>query len=255
MSVTYDFSGKVALVTGAAQGMGFAAAKAYAQAGASVMLSDVSEQGLNKAVEALRDEKGNVAGYVCDVTNEEQVAALVKQTVETFGGLDMAYNNAGIQVPAVDAAEESAENFDKVNAINLRGVWACMKHELKYMREQGTGSIVNCSSVGGLVGLEKLASYHASKHGVLGLTKSAALEYAERGIRINAVCPGAINTPMVSDMVDKGVISEEFIAKKQPINRLGQPEEVANAVMWLSSSASSFVVGHALAVDGGFTIQ
>ncbi|QSX33136.1 SDR family oxidoreductase [Shewanella avicenniae] len=255
MNVTYDFTGKVALVTGAASGMGFAAAKAYAQAGAAVMLSDVNETALNKAVAELSAEKGQVAGFVCNVTDEAQVADLVNHTVATFGGLDMAYNNAGIQVPAVDAADETAENFDKVNAINLRGVWACMKHELQYMREQGKGSIVNCSSVGGLVGLEKLASYHASKHGVLGMTKSAALEYAERGIRINAVCPGAINTPMVSDMIDKGVITEEFVAKKQPINRLGRPEEVANAVLWLSSDAASFVIGHALAVDGGFTIQ
>ncbi|KFZ38978.1 oxidoreductase [Shewanella mangrovi] len=255
MSVIYDFSGKVALVTGAASGMGFAAAKAYADAGAAVMLSDVNQEALNNAVAELSSAKGNVAGFVCNVTDEAQVAALVKHTVDTFGGLDMAYNNAGIQVPAVDAADETAENFDKVNAINLRGVWACMKHELQYMREQGSGSIVNCSSVGGLVGLEKLASYHASKHGVLGMTKSAALEYAERGIRINAVCPGAINTPMVSDMIDKGVITEEFVAKKQPINRLGRPEEVANAVMWLSSDAASFVIGHALAVDGGFTVQ
>lgn len=255
MSVTYDFSGKVALVTGAASGMGFAAAKAYAQAGASVMLSDVSEKALDEAVAALANETGKVAGFVCDVTDEARVEELVQHTVKTFGGLDMAYNNAGIQVPACDAAEETAENFDRALGINLRGVWACMKHELQYMRQQGTGSIVNCSSVGGLVGLEKLAAYHASKHGVLGLTKSAALDYAARGIRINAVCPGAINTPMVSDMVDKGVITEEFIAKKQPINRLGLAEEVANAVMWLSSDAASFVIGHALAVDGGFTIQ
>lgn len=255
MSVSYDFSGKVALVTGAASGMGFSTAKAYAEAGAAVMLSDVNPQALDAAVAEITQAGGKAAGVVCDVTKEEQVEALVKQTVEQFGGLDMAFNNAGIQVPAIDAADELADDFDRVNAINLRGVWASMKHELKYMRDQGHGSIVNCSSIGGLVGLGKLASYHASKHGVIGLTKSAALEYATRGIRVNAVCPAAIDTPMVADMKEKGVLSDEIIAGIQPISRLGKGEEVAAAVMWLSSDASSFVLGVALPVDGGATAR
>ncbi|SEF85597.1 glucose 1-dehydrogenase [Marinobacterium lutimaris] len=253
MSVTYDFSGKVALVTGAASGMGYATAKAFAEAGAAVMLSDINETALNAVVEEIKAADGKAAGFACDVADEAQVAALVKQTVETFGSLDIAFNNAGIQVPACDAAEETAEDFDKVNAINLRGVWACQKHELQQMREQGAGVIVNCSSTGGLVGLARLAAYHASKHGVIGLTKSAALEYAPRGIRINAVCPGAIDTPMVSDMLKKGALTEEMIAAAQPIGRLGKAEEVAKAVLWLSSPDSSFLVGHAMAVDGGFT--
>lgn len=252
MSVSYDFSGKVALVTGAASGMGYATAKAFAAAGAAVMLSDINDDALNAAVESLQ-LVGQVAGTRCDVADEAQVAALIKRTVETFGGLDIAFNNAGIQVPASDAAEETADNFDRVNAINLRGVWACQKHELLYMREQGAGIIVNCSSTGGLVGLEKLAAYHASKHGVIGLTKSAALEYAPRGIRINAVCPGAIDTPMVSDMLKKGALTEEMIAAAQPIGRLGKPEEIASAVLWLASPGASFLIGHSLAVDGGFT--
>ncbi|MFP8965014.1 SDR family NAD(P)-dependent oxidoreductase [Pokkaliibacter sp. CJK22405] len=253
MSVTYDFSNKVALVTGAASGMGFATAKAFAESGASVALSDINAEALNSAVESLKGINPNVAGFVCDVADEPQVAQLIKDIVSRFGRLDIAFNNAGIQVPACDAADEPVEAFDKVNAINLRGVWACQKYELQQMRDQGEGVIVNCSSTGGLVGLAKLASYHASKHGVIGMTKSAALEYAPRGIRINAVCPGAIDTPMVADMLKKGALTDEMIAAAQPIGRLGRPEEIAAAVLWLSSPGASFLVGHALAVDGGFT--
>src|SRR6266403_1467809 len=186
-------------------------------------------------------------------TAKADAAAMVQQTVSTFGRLDAAFNNAGIQVPPSDAADETAENFDRVNAVNLRGVWACMKHELRHMRTQGSGAIVNCSSLGGLVGLPGRAAYHASKHGVIGLTRSAALEYAPRGIRVNAICPGTIETPMVSDMLVKQADAMKEILRDQPIGRLGRPEEIASAVLWLCSPGASFVIGHPLAVDGGFT--
>jgi NAD(P)-dependent dehydrogenase (short-subunit alcohol dehydrogenase family) len=180
---------------------------------------------------------------------------MVDRTVAAFGRLDMAFNNAGIQAPPTDAADEPAETFDRVNAINLRGVWACMKHELRQMRTQGGGAIVNCSSLGGLVGLPGRAAYHAAKHGVIGLTRSAALEYAPRGIRINAICPGAIETPMVTDMIAKGELSVPDAVANHPIGRLGHADEIAAAVLWLSSPAASFVVGAALPVDGGYTAR
>ncbi|UOB07630.1 SDR family oxidoreductase [Streptomyces sp. HP-A2021] len=191
----------------------------------------------------------------CDVTDEDQVAAAVDRTVESLGRLDMAYNNAGIQIPPSDAADEPADMFDRVHAINLRGVWACMKHELRHMRVQGSGTIVNCSSLGGLVGLPGRASYHASKHGVIGLTTSAALEYAPGGIRINAVCPGTIDTPMVSDMIAKGELDRAEAEANQPINRLGTADEIAQAVLWLCSPGAGFVVGVALPVDGGYVAR
>jgi NAD(P)-dependent dehydrogenase (short-subunit alcohol dehydrogenase family) len=167
----------------------------------------------------------------------------------------MAFNNAGIMVPPSDAADESIDVFERVQAVNLRGVWACMKHELAQMRTQGSGAIVNCSSLGGLVGLPGRAAYHASKHGVIGLTRSAALEYAPRGIRINAICPGTIETPMVADMISNGELDLDAAIANQPIGRLGQPKEIADAVLWLCSRGASFVVGVALPVDGGYTAQ
>ena len=180
---------------------------------------------------------------------------MVNTTVDTVGRLDMAFNNAGIHVPPSDAADEPAEIFDRVNAVNLRGVWACMKHELAQMRAQGSGAIVNCSSLGGLVGLPGRAAYHASKHGVIGLTTSAALEYAPRGIRINAVCPGTIETPMVADMITKGELDRAEAAAATPIARLGTAEEIAASVLWLCSPGAGYVVGVALPVDGGYTAQ
>jgi NAD(P)-dependent dehydrogenase (short-subunit alcohol dehydrogenase family) len=255
MNPTYDFAGQVALVTGAGSGMGLATAQAFAEAGASVVLADINENALQAATDGLTTAGHTALPVTCDVSDEEQVAALVKRTVETFGRLDMAFNNAGIMIPPSDAADEPADNFDRVDAINLRGVWACMKHELRQMRAQGTGAIVNCSSLGGLVGLPGRASYHASKHGVLGLTKSAALEYAPRGVRINAVCPGTIDTPMVTRMIENGELDTAEAIKNQPIGRLGHADEIAAAVLWLCSPASSFVIGVALPVDGGYTAR
>jgi NAD(P)-dependent dehydrogenase (short-subunit alcohol dehydrogenase family) len=253
MSITYDFSGQVALVTGAAMGMGLATARAFADAGAAVTLADIDEEALRKGVDDIKSAGGKAIAVICDVSDESQVAAMVERTVAEFGRLDAAFNNAGIQVPASEFADEPAEAFDRVTAINLRGVWACMKHELLQMRRQGSGTIVNNSSVGGIRGRAQLAAYHATKHGVLGLTSSAGKEYASRGIRINAICPGATDTPMVARMVEEGTLSMSGIEQGSPIGRIARPEEIAQVVMWLSSPGSSYIVGHALVVDGGST--
>jgi len=249
MNPIYDFNGQVALVTGAGSGLGLATATAFAHSGAAVVLADRNEPSLNHATEKLKAAGHQVIGIACDVADEAQAKALVARSVAHFGRLDMAYNNAGILGPMGDVTDETGEGFDEVNAVNLRGVWACMKHELRQMRAQGSGAIVNCSSLGGLVGLPGRAAYHASKHGVIGLTKCAALDFAATGIRINAICPGCIDTPM-GDGIDPAAM-KEFL-RDQPIGRMGRPDEIAAAVLWLCSPAASFVLGVALPVDGGF---
>jgi len=253
--MTMSFENKVALVTGAGSGMGLAAAQAFAAEGASVVLADVNEAAARAAAEQLVASGHKAIAIRCNVADEADVAAMVDRTVSVFGRLDAAFNNAGVQAPPSDMAEETAENFDRVNAINLRRVWACMKHELRIMREQGSGAIVNNSSLGGLVGLPSRAAYHASKHGVIGLTRSAALEYAPRGIRINAVCPGIIDTPMLSGMLTTQAEAIKEMMRDVPIGRLGHAEEIAAAVLWLCSPGASFVIGQALAVDGGYTVR
>jgi len=251
--VNFSFANQVALVTGAASGMGLATARAFAQAGAAVTLADVEENAVRAAAEELISAGHNAIAVRCNVADEADVAAMLQQTISRFGQLDAAFNNAGVQSPAVETAESSSEEFERVNAINLRGVWSCMKYELRQMRHQGSGAIVNCSSIGGLIGIPGRAIYHASKHGVIGLTKSAALEYASKGIRINAVCPGTIDTPMVADMLAKEPDAMKDILRDQPIGRLGRADEIASAVLWLCSPGASFVIGHALVVDGGYT--
>jgi NAD(P)-dependent dehydrogenase (short-subunit alcohol dehydrogenase family) len=251
-----SFENKVALITGAGSGLGLAAAKAFAQSGASVTLADWNEESVRSAVAELTANGHKALAIRCDVGDDAQVEAMVKETVATFGRLDAAYNNAGVQNLLAETADTPREDYDRVMAINLRGVWSCMKFELRQMRKQAGGAIVNCSSLGGLVGGAERGIYHAAKHGVIGFTKSAALEYAARGIRINAVCPGLIWTPMADQMVAAGQGEAlKAMEKSVPMGRVGRPEEIADAVLWLCSDASSYVTGQSLSVDGGFIMR
>jgi len=255
-TVNISFEGKVALVTGAASGLGFATAKAFAESGASVALADRNEGAVRSAADELTAQGHKTLAIRCDVSDDAQVEAMVENTVATFGGLDAAYNNAGVQNVLAETADTTREDYDRVMGINLRGEWSCMKFELQQMRKKGSGAIVNCSSLGGLVGGAKRGIYHAAKHGVIGFTKSAALEYAARGIRINAVCPGLIWTPMADQMVAGGQGDElKAMEKSVPMGRVGRPEEIASAVLWLCSDAASYVTGQSISVDGGFIMR
>jgi NAD(P)-dependent dehydrogenase (short-subunit alcohol dehydrogenase family) len=249
MNPSYDFTGQVALVTGAASGMGAATARAFADAGAALVLVDRNAPQLNALAEALSAGGARVAAIVGDVSDEALAQSAVARAVAEFGRLDMAYHTAGILGPMCPMTEETGEGYDEVTAVNLRGVWTFMKHELVQMQKQGPGAIVNCSSLGGLVGLPGRAAYHASKHGVIGLTKCAAIDNAARGIRVNAICPGCIDTPM-GDAIDPQAM--KAFLEDHPIGRAGRPEELAAAVLWLCSPGARFVLGVDLPVDGGF---
>ncbi|MCA9946997.1 MAG: SDR family oxidoreductase [Ardenticatenaceae bacterium] len=246
-----SFANKVALVTGAGLGMGLATAKAFAEAGAAVVLADVNEEAIRAATAELVSAGHQALAVPCNVADEAEVAAMIEQTVAAYGRLDAAFNNAGVMTPAAETADVSGGEYERVTSINLRGVWNCMKYELLQMRQQGSGAIVNNSSMGGLMGTPLRAIYGATKFGVIGLTRSAAREYAAQGIRINAICPGSIETPMVADMLAKDWIALEDMVEGNALKRLGRPEEIASAVLWLCSPGASFVVGHALVVDGG----
>jgi NAD(P)-dependent dehydrogenase (short-subunit alcohol dehydrogenase family) len=253
MIPAYDFTDQVALVTGAGAGIGFAAANAFAQAGASVIIADNNAILVKDAAERLRSAGHEILAVTCDVRDRSQVRAMIDQAIGTYGHLDAAFNNAGINCDGAPMHETEDEEFDSILDVNLRGVWNCIKADLRPMLAQGSGAIVNCSSIGGMRGSKGRAAYSASKFGVIGLTRAAALDYASTGIRINAVCPGIIgNTPMATRVTKNNNpdIIKAFVAA-EPIGRLGEPEEIAAAVMWLCSPGASFMVGHAMAVDGG----
>ena len=252
-----SFEGKVALVTGAASGLGLATAQAFAEAGASVVLADWNEKEAQAAAKGLADQGFKTLAIACDVSDDAQVEAMVKKTVAEFGRLDAAYNNAGIQNVLAETADSPRDDYDRVMGVNLRGVWSCMKFELQVMRQQGSGAIVNCSSLGGLVGGSQRGTYHAAKHGVIGFTKSAALEYATRGIRVNDVCPGLIRTPMADKMEAEGQGSalKAMLEYYVPMGREGRPEEIANTVLFLCSDAASYITGQSISVDGGFVMR
>jgi NAD(P)-dependent dehydrogenase (short-subunit alcohol dehydrogenase family) len=254
MSNVLDFTGKVALVTGAASGMGLATAQAFAAAGAAVVLADFRDEAVNAETQKLVAAGRKAIGVRCDVSDDSQVAAMVDRTVAEFGRLDAAFNNAGVMARIAPTADSTREEWDRVIGINLRGVWSCMKYELQHMERQGSGAIVNNASVGALTGNPGIGSYIASKHGVVGLTRTAALEYIKRGIRVNAVNPGLIDTQIARDVVSGDEKAYAEIAKNVPIGRAGTPEEIASAVLWLCSPGASYVVGQALTVDGGMTV-
>ena len=249
-----SFENKVTLVTGAASGMGLATAKAFAEAGAAVVLADFKEETLKAEAQRLIAAGHKAIAIRCDVSNEAQVAAMVDRTVAEFGRLDAAFNNAGVMARIMPTADSTFEEWERVIGINLRGVWSCMKYELRQMQRQGSGAIVNNASVGALTGNPGIGSYIASKHGVIGLTRTAALEYVKNGIRVNAVNPGLIDTQIARDVVSGDEQAYGEIAKSVPIGRAGRPEEIASAVLWLCSPEASYVVGQALTVDGGMTI-
>jgi NAD(P)-dependent dehydrogenase (short-subunit alcohol dehydrogenase family) len=244
------FRDKVALVTGGSFGIGQATALAFAMRGAKVVVADWIET--DETLKLIKTSGGEGMFMKCDVSKSKEVESLIKQTISTYGRLDFAVNNAGIEGLTTPTHECTDENFDKTISVNLKGVWLCMKNEIPLMLNQGKGAIVNIASIAGLVGFPGLPAYVASKHAVVGLTKTAALEYAKQGIRINAVCPGVIKTPMVDRTTGRDKIVEKKFEDMEPVGRMGRPEEVAEAIIWLCSDSSSFVTGHSMAVDGGW---
>ena len=247
--------GKVVLVTGGSAGIGKASAEALAAEGASVALADLDEARGEQVAAAITAKGGRAEFHRVDVADDASVADLLAWTHERFGGLDAAFNNAGIEGQPAITGECTVENWQRTIAVDLTGVWLCMRHELPLLLRRGGGSIVNCASVAGLVGFASIPAYTAAKHGVVGLTKTAALEYAEHGIRVNALCPGVIDTEMVERFTGGSTQAEEAMIATEPIGRLGRPDEIADAVVWLCSDRSTFVTGQAIAIDGGFVAR
>ena len=246
---------KVALVTGAGSGIGRAAAQIFAREGAKVAAADVNQASAEETVGMIREAGGEAFGLRADVSKAAGVEAMVDAVVETYGRLDCAFNNAGIEGALASTADYTEADWAPVIAVNLTGVWLCMKYEIPRLLETGGGAIVNTSSAAGLLGAPRMPAYVASKHGVVGLTRTAALEYAKSGVRVNAVCPGVIDTSMVGRIKERRPRMFEKIVRGEPIGRIGQPEEIAETAVWLCSDAASFVTGHAMSVDGGIVAQ
>ena len=245
---------RVSLITGGGAGIGRATALAFAEAGARVVVADVMVDDGKETTRIIKEAGGESVFVKADVSREADVAALIEKSVETYGRLDCAFNNAGIDGELGALQDQSEENWDRVININLKGVWLCMKYEIQQMLKQGSGAIVNTSSIAGLTGQGTVA-YAASKHGVVGMTKVAALENATNGIRVNAVCPAAVYTPMVENLMSSDENIKAYIENMQPMGRVGQPEEISQAVVWLCSDAASFITGHALPIDGGLVAK
>ncbi len=248
------FTDKVAFVTGASSGIGRATALAFARAGASVMVVDIDEGGTAETVRQIAELGGEALAFTADVTSESDVADAVKTTIATFGRLDAAFNNAGIEQPVAPLVDITVSAFDRLLTVNMKGVFLCMRSQVPEMLARDGGTIVNTASGAGVVGIAGQAAYCASKFATVGMTKAAALDYAPQGIRINAVCPGIISTPMMDRFTGGTEEGRAGVIAQEPIGRMGSPDEIAEAVLWLSSEASSFVVGHALVVDGGQTV-
>ena len=246
---------KVVLVTGGGSGIGRATSLLIARQGAKVMIADYVPDSALKTVAMIKETGGIADCIAADVSIPQQVEAMVARTVDTHGRLDGAFNNAGIEGRMADTVDYPEEVFDRIMAINLKGVWLCMRHEIPQMLKSGGGAIVNTASGAGLVGVPMLSAYNASKHGVVGLTKTAALEYAQKNIRVNCVCPGLIDTPMVARMIDSGGMNEQEFVASEPVRRMGKPEEIGEGVVWLLSDAASFVTGHSMSIDGGYVAQ